>query len=121
MVIGQHVIWGRFLYAAWKKRRTFYAVTNRRLIVVQNGFSRRMASAYIDTLPAMIKDSGAGTVGIIKFGEEQPQRSKRRDWSVWDSMAVTAVPVFTDVEDVEGLCRTITELREKAIPTRRSD
>src|SRR5262249_44893360 len=52
VIIGQYLIWGRFFYAAWKKKRTHYAVTNRRVIVVQNGWKRLMASAYIDTLPS---------------------------------------------------------------------
>jgi hypothetical protein len=38
---------GGFLYAAWKKKRTHYAVTNRRVIVVQDGWKRQMASTYI--------------------------------------------------------------------------
>jgi hypothetical protein len=42
VVIGQYMIWGRFIVAAWKKRRTFYALTNRRAVVVQDvGAGRR--------------------------------------------------------------------------------
>src|SRR2546425_847012 len=47
VLIGQYLIWGRFFYAAWKRKRTYYAVTNRRVIVVQNGWKRQMASAYL--------------------------------------------------------------------------
>ena len=42
VVAGQYLIWGRFFYDAWLKRRTYYALT---VIVVQNGWSRRMASS----------------------------------------------------------------------------
>ena len=51
VLVGQYMIWGRFLYAAWKKKRTHYAVTERRVVVVQNGWKRQMASAFVDTLP----------------------------------------------------------------------
>ena len=40
VVAAQYLIWGRFLYAAWKKKRTFYALTTRRVIVVQHGLQR---------------------------------------------------------------------------------
>ena len=40
VLIGQYFIWGRCLYAAWKKKRMHYAVTDRRVIVVQNGGTR---------------------------------------------------------------------------------
>jgi hypothetical protein len=35
VVLGQYAIWGRFLTADWRKRRTFYAVTNRRVLAVR--------------------------------------------------------------------------------------
>ena len=44
VIIGQYLIWGRFFYTAWKKKRTHYAVTSRRVMVVQNGWRRQMAS-----------------------------------------------------------------------------
>ena len=44
VVIGQYFIWGRFFYAAWLKKQTHYAVTNRRVLVVQNGVQRRVSS-----------------------------------------------------------------------------
>ena len=46
VLIGQYLIWGRFFYAAWKKKRTHYAVTDRRVIVVQQAGNRQMSSAY---------------------------------------------------------------------------
>src|SRR3954469_22318729 len=38
IVIGQYLIWGRFITARLKKKRTFYALTNRRVITVYNGW-----------------------------------------------------------------------------------
>jgi hypothetical protein len=60
ILIGQYLIWGRFVFAAWEKKRTHYAVTNERVIAVQNGWTRKMASNYIDALPALIKEDGPG-------------------------------------------------------------
>jgi hypothetical protein len=34
VLIGQYLIWGRFLYAAWLKKSTYYGVTNRRVIII---------------------------------------------------------------------------------------
>ena len=76
VVMGQYIIWGRFVYAAWKKRRTYYGVTNRRVIVVQRCTGRKMVSAYIDTLPTVIKEDGGGTAGTSRFA---PHRTGRGD------------------------------------------
>jgi hypothetical protein len=67
VLVGQYLIWGRFLFAAWLKRRTFYAVTDRRVIVVQNGWTHKTASAYLDTLPALTKEVGSKGIGTLRF------------------------------------------------------
>ena len=114
VVIGQYIIWGRFLYAAWKKKRTHYAVTNQRVLVVQNGWTRRMASAYIDTLPTLITELRSGNAGILRFAQPEPMWSGRRGWYAWDGMTIGNVPIFMDVEDVDSVYRLISDLREKA-------
>lgn len=113
VLMGQYLIWGRFIYAAWKKRRTFYAVTNRRVIVVQSGPARKVASAYIDSLPVLVKEDVSGTIGTLRFAPELPG-SQGRGLAGWDSMAVGTVPAFVDVEDVDGVYRLVSRLREQA-------
>jgi len=113
VVIGQYVIWGRFLYAAWKKKRTHYAVTNRRVIVVQDGWKRQMASTYIDTLPTLIKEGGSIGIGTLRFAQPDSMWSGRRGWGAWDGMAVGNVPTFWDIEDVDSIYRMVSDLREK--------
>jgi hypothetical protein len=113
VVIGQYVIWGRFLYAAWRKKRTHYAVTNRRVIVVQDGWKRQMASTYIDTLPTLIKEGGSIGIGTLRFAQSESMWSGRRGWEAWDGMAVGTVPTFIDIEDVDSVYRLVSDLREK--------
>jgi hypothetical protein len=106
VLVGQYLIWGRFLYAAWKKRVTYYAVTDRRVITIQNG---RTVSAYIDQLPAIVLERGWGT-GTIRFPQPETWFNLRRE-NIWDSMAVGMMPAFIDVEDVDGVNRMIATLR----------
>ena len=112
VLIGQYLIWGRFLVAAWKKRHTYYAVTTRRVIVLQEGWSRRMASAYIDTLPTIIKQDGWRGIGSLSFSQQQPMWVRTGGWGAWDGMAVGDVPQFRDIEDVDSVYRLVTEQRE---------
>lgn len=114
VVIGQYLIWGRFFYTAWKKKRTHYAVTTRRVIAVQDGWRRQTASTYIDTLPTLIKDGLSGGSGTLRFAQSQPMWSTNRGWGVWDGMAIGSVPVFRDIPDVDSVYRLVSELRDKA-------
>ena len=114
VLVGQYLIWGRFIYAAWKKKRAHYAVTNRRVIVVQNGWRRQMTSAYIDTLPTLTVEGGSHGFGTLRFAQAEPIWSGRQGWGAWDGMSIGSVPTFVDVEDVQSVHRLVSELREKA-------
>jgi hypothetical protein len=114
VVIGQYLIWGRFFYATWLKKRTHYAVTNRRVIVVQNGWKRQMASAYIDSLPTLIKESGAGEIGILRFAQTSSTWSNRSRFSPWNGMSVDGIPAFVDVDNVDSVYRLVSDQREKS-------
>jgi hypothetical protein len=118
VLIGQYMIWGRFFYAAWKKRRTHYAVTNRRVMVVQNAWTRQMASAYLDSLPALIKEGHSNGVGTLRFAQAEPMWSGMRGWGVWDGMNVGNVPTFMDVSDVDYVYRLVSDLRERVRTSR---
>lgn len=113
VLVGQYMIWGRFFYAALKRKRTHYAVTDRRVIVVQDGWKRRMASACLDSLPTLIKE-GSNGIGTLRFAQTESMWSGRRGWGAWDGMTVGNVPTFVDVDDVDYVYRLVSDLREKA-------
>ena len=50
IVVGQYLIWGRFFYTAWKKGRTFYAVTTKRVLVLNTGRQRKLVSGALGNL-----------------------------------------------------------------------
>ncbi len=118
VVIGQYMIWGRFLYAAWLKPRTFYAVTDRRVIVVQKGFSRHVVSAFIDTLPSINQEQSGAEFGSVRFGAAPPVITSRRGTT--GSMTPIAVneneaPCFMDIPaaDVRAVYNMVSDLREQ--------
>jgi len=112
VLIGQYLIWGRFFYAAWLKGRTYYAVTDRRVIVVQNGWKRQMASAYLDTLPTLLKEGGSSGIGCLRFAQPLPA-AYGRNFGAWNGLSVGSVPTFMDIENVDSVYRLVSDLREK--------
>lgn len=114
VLVGQYLIWGRFVYASWKKARTYYAVTNRRVITVQGGPTRKVASSYIDTLPALVKSVRSDGIGTVNFAQTEPVWSRGRGWGVWNPINVGDVPAFVDVDNADEVYRLVADLREKA-------
>ena len=110
--IGNWMVWGRFLADAWLKRRTYYAVTNLRVLVLQDGWKKKTSTTFLESIP-MIEREGAVT-GTLWFGPKYPvvaaKGRKTRDMS---RFSIGDVPVFADIEDVDSVYRLIIDLREK--------
>src|SRR5437773_12130060 len=86
-----------------EKEATHYAVTNRRVMAVQNGRTRQMASAYIDALPTLIKESTSNGIGTLRFAQPDSVWSRSRSWGVWDAMSIGSTPTFVDIDDADSV------------------
>jgi hypothetical protein len=64
---GQYLIWGRFVRAARQKETAYYAVTNRRVMVVQNGPNRQVVSDEIASLPVLLKERHTDGLATLRF------------------------------------------------------
>lgn len=118
-IYAQYLIWARFLYAAWKKKRTFYAVTNRRVIVVQDGWRRRSAVADLETLPSPILENGPNETGTVRFAKWQTEHPgcQQLGWTRFDLMAIGNVPTLVDIDNADFVYRLVSDLQKKARPT----
>jgi hypothetical protein len=65
--IGLYFIFGRFLYKIWIKKRTWYAVTDKRIIIITDGFRQVVQSADIKSLGVVDKRL-SGDRGSLIFG-----------------------------------------------------
>ena len=70
IAVGIYMLVGRFVMDAWLKRRTYYALTNRRALIVQEGWKTKTSSAYLDSIPN-IEFEGDST-GTIWLGPKYP-------------------------------------------------
>ncbi len=113
VLIGQYLIWGRFLYAAWKKKRTYYAVTNRRVLAVQNSWNRKTASAYIDTLPQLMKERSSGKPGTLRFVQPVGGWPAGRSRIPGMLLSINHGPIFVDIDDVDSVYQLIAAPRAK--------
>jgi hypothetical protein len=63
VAVGLYFIAGRFFFKGRKKRRTYYAVTDRRVLSVeQGGATRAMFLDRIPTINSRLRSDGSGTV-----------------------------------------------------------
>ena len=70
ILIGQYLIWGRFIYIAWEKGHTFYAVTNKRVLVLCDGRARKRIEGYLQNLSSMSLTTRSDGIGTLEFSPD---------------------------------------------------
>jgi hypothetical protein len=111
VVFGQYMIWGRFLHDAWKKRRIYYAITNRRVLILQ-GWKRKTSSTYLEAIPTIEREGEVR--GTLWFGPKYPVIAGRGQQTRGMSrFSIGDVPVFADIDDVEAVYRLVLDQRPR--------
>jgi hypothetical protein len=118
VVMGQYMIWGRFFYTAWKKTRTYYGVTNKRVIVLNTVPNRKITDAYFRNIDSVSLSIGVNGVGTIEFAPEPDNRS------VWKRMGSNrnnqididlSRLIFFDIADARSVHQLIQTRRGRSL------
>lgn len=106
LIVGAYVIFGRFLWDAYRLRSLRYFVTDRRVIITRSS-GGSLQSLDIRRLPALNLSQKADGSGTLTFGEESFWAS-RNNLAVWQ--ATSAMPprilAIPDVSRVYNLIHT---------------
>ena len=102
VVIGQYFVWGRFFYAARKKRSLFYAITNRRGSVLLKSPQAKTISWYLEVIQSKETTIRLNGIGAPIHGQSPPMGASGRG----NKIALTdgpylssAIPVSVDVDN----------------------
>jgi hypothetical protein len=68
VLVGLHMIFGRFWLDARQRAATIYAVTSERVVIVSGVFTRRVKSLVIDTITDVSLTERRDGAGTITFG-----------------------------------------------------
>lgn len=113
VIVGLYFMFGRFVYKNWKKQNMYYAVTNKRVLVLTKLFSRSLNAINIDNIPTINKTVRPNGIGTIKFGNVNLVASTYENTGLdfFGSFAVGDVPTFHDIRDVDKVHEIVDELR----------
>lgn len=108
VLIGLYLIFGRFLYDAKRREKTFYGLTDQRAIIVSGLFSKGVKSLNLKTMSDVSLSERAGGYGTIVFGQENPMMSHFMGGGFLG--AGTTTPKF---ELIENAKQAYSQLREQ--------
>lgn len=111
VLIGQYMIWGRFVYRAWRRKRTVYAVTNKRVIVLTTARRKNVQAVFIREIPTMNKSVGRRGIGTLVFGNADGA------WSDYGNTGLGSryplPPIFYDIRDAGNVYDLVNRLRNE--------
>jgi hypothetical protein len=113
VAIGQYFIWGRFVYKAYKNRRTFYALTNQRVLILATLRSRRLQTLFLNQLPTISKTVQRDGVGTLEFGLSPSWAGTYANsgMELFAGRSGQAAPAFYDIPDVESVYQLVMRLK----------
>jgi len=112
--IGLYFIFGRFFADAYNRSRTFYGVTNERIIILSGIFSRQVKSLQLRTLSDISLNQGSGDVGTITFGPSQNTMNIFMPSGSWPGAARYAPPSFDLIERPKEVYNIIRQAQKGA-------
>ena len=111
VLFGLYFIFGRFLVAYRQALSTWYAVTNRRILIVSGLFRRGVTELDLRSIPAIDVRSAGDGVGTINFAPMPLSWMMRASWAPW--LGASAVPAFRAVADASRVHGIIQDAREQ--------
>jgi hypothetical protein len=110
VLVGQYIIWGRFVFDWWRKKRTFYAITDKRLLIVEEVLNRKLISVRLTENTFLDKSTRQDGRGTLKFGVPQ---ATANNWSWWGNFESDSRPSFRDIDEVERVYTMISNLQAR--------
>jgi len=105
VLVGLYFVFGRFLADARQRAKTFYALTNQRVIIVSGVFSRQVKSLNLRTLSDMSLSERSNGSGTISFGSPPPWWAASGMY--WPGMSGQSVPSFESIENPRSVYERI--------------
>jgi hypothetical protein len=99
VLAGIYMLVGRFLVDWYQRTRTYYGLTDQRVIILDGLFNRQVKSLTLATLSDITLSARSDGSGIITFGSGTSTSS----WfgrSSWRGMNNQQAPAFDMIEDV---------------------
>jgi hypothetical protein len=109
VVVGLYFVIGRFIWDAFRRARTVYAVTNRRIVIVSDVWRRELRSLELEGLSQIQFREGRDGRGTITFGD------KMAWWAEFSTMPGTrpSAPEFEAIDHARAVMDTIREAQRR--------
>jgi hypothetical protein len=112
--VGLYFIFGRFIFKCYLQKRTYYAVTNKRVLIITNTRNKNLTAEFIDRIPTINKKSRRDGSGTLIFGNYSPFHSMygNSGMNSFSSHRNAMAPSFDNIEKVDHVYNLINSIRK---------
>jgi hypothetical protein len=113
VLIGIYLLIARFWVDAAMRRKSFYGITDRRIVIVSGLFSQRVKSVTLRTLSDVTMTESRNGSGIITFGPTPPWYYY---WygAQWPGMQLCGTSAFESIDQVGEVYRIVMQAQRAA-------
>jgi hypothetical protein len=101
VLVGLFMVFGRFVFDAYIRSHTAYAVTDRRVLVLRTGAANNLTALRLDQLPDISLSMARSGRGSISFGGSRLPFAMRGFGGWIASLAIQ--PRFLQIENPKGV------------------
>lgn len=109
VIVGLHMIFGRFFTEAKKREKTYYAVTNERAIIIAGWFTSKVTSLNLRTMGDISLEQKSDGSGTVTFGPKnaRPWWNNRGSWQFGQQQGAPAFEMIQDAKKVYEIIRGV--------------
>jgi hypothetical protein len=111
LIVGFYMSIGRFIYLYLVKKKTYYAITDQRVLVLTNLFGKNLQAVYIKDLQNITKSENSNGNGTIIFGNQNNNSNQNSGLSFFNSYNGVNVPTFSNIKDVKQVYEKVNKLK----------
>jgi hypothetical protein len=112
VLVGLYMIFGRFIVDARSREKTYYGVTDQRILIVSHFFGHKVQSLNLKNLPELVLNQKSDGSGTITFGSSSPFAA----WGggQWPGSQRYQSPSFEMVQNVREVYDIIQAAQQRA-------
>jgi hypothetical protein len=114
VALGLYLIFGRFIYKANRKRRTTYAVTDRRVLEIVRGLQggESVNAMYLRSIPSISTSANSDGYGSVEFGLSSSRYARYANTGLeFFGRGMASGVSFYDIPDPRSVADLVEHLR----------
>lgn len=115
LIVGSYISIGRFVYKYFRKKKTYYFLTDKRVIIITDFLGKNIQAAFLKEIPTINKSVNGKGMGSLVFGNQNMQAAMygNTGMELFGAFNTNPIPAFYDIPNVQEVYKKVSDLKDK--------